>query len=144
MRNVRDDAPVVVVERSSGGVGAFLFGLLAGAGLALLLAPQSGEETRRKLRQRGKELKEVAEGKVEEWQERLESGYGEARTRVEEGLESAKRAVSDTRRGAKEALDAGRAAVHSARDELDRRLSESRKDREEAPAGVEAEEETTP
>jgi gas vesicle protein len=130
MRHVRDDAPVVVIERSSGGVGAFLFGLLAGAGLALLLAPESGEETRRKLRERGQRLRDAAEGKVEEWQERFESGYEEAKARVEEGFETARQTLGETRKGAEEALEAGRAAVHSARDELDRRLSESRKARE--------------
>ncbi len=97
MPHVRDDKPVIIVERSSGGLGGFLFGLLVGAGAALLFAPQSGEETRRVIKDRSRQL-----------------------------YETARRGLRDTREGAQDALDAGKAAVHSARDELERRLADSR------------------
>ena len=42
-------------------IAGFLIGGLVGAGVALLLAPQSGEETREMLRERGIELKNRAE-----------------------------------------------------------------------------------
>ena len=45
MRN-QEDLPYILVERDSGGsFGSFCLGALVGAGLALLFAPQSGEET---------------------------------------------------------------------------------------------------
>lgn len=129
MSHARDEAPVVVVERSSGGIGGFLFGVLAGAAVALLFAPQSGEETRRQLRERGRRIRDTAEDHLEDWQERIEEGYEEAKARVEEGFRSARRRVGETREQARDAVDAGKAALGSARDELERRLADSRKTR---------------
>lgn len=126
MPQVRDDKPVIIVERSSGGLGGFLLGLLVGAGAALLFAPQSGEETRRVIKDRSRQLRDDAQAKAEEWREQVEEGYGRARDRLEEGFDAARRGLRDTREGAQDAMDAGKAAVHSARDELERRLAESR------------------
>src|SRR5437899_1059144 len=41
-----DEQPYIVIEKHSGGVGNLLLGVLIGAGVALLFAPRSGEETR--------------------------------------------------------------------------------------------------
>ena len=122
----RDDRPVIIVERSSGGLGGFLFGLLVGAGAALLFAPQSGEETRQVLKDRSRQLRDDAQAKAEGWREQVEEGYGRARERLEDGFDAARRGVRETREGAQDAVDAGKAAVHSARDELERRLADSR------------------
>ena len=122
----RDDRPVIIVERSSGGLGGFLFGLLVGAGAALLFAPQSGEETRQVLKDRSRQLRDDAQAKAEGWREQVEEGYGRARERLEDGFDAARRGVRETRDGAQDAVDAGKAAVHSARDELERRLADSR------------------
>ena len=46
--------PYVIVERREIGVGPFLIGIALGAGVALLLAPQSGEETRRGIARRAR------------------------------------------------------------------------------------------
>lgn len=129
MGHIRDDAPVVVVEKSSGGLGGFLLGLVAGAAVALLFAPQTGEETRRQLKDRGRRLRDAAEDRIEDWRSEVQEGYEAAKSRVEEGFESARRTLGETREGARDALDAGRAAMGSARDELERRLEESRKTR---------------
>ena len=52
-------------DRGGGDFGAFLFGFLMGGVVggvtALLLAPQSGEETREQLRQTSVELREKAD-----------------------------------------------------------------------------------
>ena len=47
-----DDDRMVIVERESGGsgLGALLLGLVIGAGAALLLAPESGEAMRARIR----------------------------------------------------------------------------------------------
>ncbi len=126
---MRDDRPVVVIEKSTGGLGGFLLGILVGAGAALLFAPQSGEATREALRERSRRLRSDARHKAEEWQDRLEEGYAKAKERLEEGFETARETLRDKRAGAQNALDAGRAAVSSARDELERRLTESRSTR---------------
>lgn len=129
MAHMRDDKPVIIIEKSSGGVGGFLLGLLVGVGTALLLAPQSGAETREQLRVRGRQLRDDAQAMAEDWQDRFEEGYERAKERLEDGFDSARSRLREKRAGAKDALDAGKAAVHSARDELERRLSDSRAQR---------------
>lgn len=119
------EQPVVVIERDSG-IGSFIVGIAIGAGLALLYAPMSGEDTRRELKNRGRKLRATAAEKAEHLQEMFSNGYEETRTRVEEGFSNARRVVEDKRDGARDAVRAGRAAVHSARDELERRLSDRR------------------
>lgn len=124
-----NDRAVVVVERSEGGLGGFLFGLLVGAGVALLFAPRTGEETRRELRNRGRQFRATASEKAEEFQDILSGGYEETKSRVEDKIATARQVIDEKRDGAKEAVAAGKAAVHSARDELERRLSKARKAR---------------
>lgn len=123
------DQPVVIVERSSTGLSPFFWGIAVGAGLALLFAPQSGEETRREIRARGRRLRTAAGEKAEEVQGLVETGFERTKAWVEEGLDTARRTIDDKRDDAREALDAGRAAVHSARDELETRLSKARTSR---------------
>ncbi|HXV86081.1 MAG TPA: YtxH domain-containing protein [Gemmatimonadales bacterium] len=120
------ERPVMVVERSESGLGPFFLGALIGAGVALLLAPRSGAETRRLLRQRSREMLDAAGRKADEFRGLVEEGYERGRERVEEGLEHVRRSVEDRREAARDTVDAGRAAVQSARDELERRLSEAR------------------
>lgn len=121
-----DNRPVVIVERSNGGLGSFLWGALCGAGIALLMAPRSGEETREVLRSRGRRLRARAQGTAEDLQGHVEDGYEVAKARVEEGFETARNSLTDIRTGAKDAVDAGKATVHSAREELERRLADAR------------------
>jgi gas vesicle protein len=126
MARERDESPrVVVVERGSG-LGAFVWGALIGAGIALLVAPRSGAETRRLLRAKGRELVDAASEKAEELRELVSEGYERSKARVEEGLETARKAVNERREAARDVVDAGRAAAHSAREELERRLTEAR------------------
>ncbi len=120
-----EDRPVIVVERSSG-VGAFLFGAALGAVAALLLAPQSGEEIRRVIGERGRRVRDRASEAADELTERVEEGYENAKQRFEDGFETVREGLTERREDAREAVDAGKAAVSSARDELERRLTESR------------------
>lgn len=131
------DRAVVVVERSDSGLGSLLLGFALGAGVALLFAPQSGEETRRELRNRGRQLRATAGEKAEELQEILSGGYEETKSRVEDGIASARQVIEEKKDGAKDAVAAGKAAVHSARDELDRRLSKARRSRKREPEAEE-------
>jgi gas vesicle protein len=86
-------------------IGTLFFGLLAGAlaGVVatLLLAPQSGEETRTQIREKGVELKDKAETTYADLQERLDSTATELRAemeklsaRVEEALPERQEAVA--------------------------------------------------
>jgi gas vesicle protein len=119
-----DDRAVVVVEK--GGTGSFLLGLLVGAGVALLLAPRSGEETRALLTDRARRLKDAAEEGIDDLQDTVEDGFARAKANVEQRLDRARRTIDEKRQGARAAVDAGRSAVRSAREELERRLAESR------------------
>lgn len=120
-----DDRPVVVVEKG-GGLGSFFTGLLLGAGVALILAPRSGEETRALIADRARRMRDAAEEGLDDLQDVIEDGYGRAKANVEERLDTARRSIDQKRRGARAAVDAGRSAVRSAREELERRLAESR------------------
>ncbi len=68
--------------------GAFMAGLLVGGAigaiLALLYAPQSGEETRALLREKTTEVKEKAAMSTEEARRKAEEALRELRAKVEE------------------------------------------------------------
>lgn len=51
-------------------VAGMLIGALVGAGIALLFAPQSGEDTRRLIRRRARKLADAAREKYEEMREK--------------------------------------------------------------------------
>ncbi len=122
----QSDQPVVVVERSDGGLAGFLLGLAVGAGVALLLAPKTGEETRRQLKNTGRRLRTVATERAEDLQDALGGGYERTRDRVEQGLDSARDTIDEKREAAQDAYKAGKSAVKTARSELERRLAESK------------------
>ncbi len=91
--------------REEGGYGAgsvflsFLLGGIVGAGFALLLAPQSGDETRKKIRQltddvKGKTMDYVEEvkGKVTTGIDRGKDYYEEKKSVVASAIEAGKEA----------------------------------------------------
>jgi gas vesicle protein len=81
---------VVIERKSGGGLGVFLVGLAVGAGLALLFAPQPGEDTRAALARNARK----------------------ARRQARHFLDSARESAADTR----EALEQ-RLARHHERDD---------------------------
>ncbi len=119
--------PYVIVERrESAGVGPFLIGLAFGAGVALLLAPQSGEETRRAVARRARRAQEVAQNFVEDVSGTVADKFQEVRATVEERIEATLDAVDDKKRRVSNAFHAGRAAAREARGELEQRIAESK------------------
>ena len=111
-----NDVPYIVIEKDSGGgAGAFVVGALVGAGLALLFAPRSGEETQAELLERAQRLRDTAEDRVREAQRNLEERLDHAR----EGVQSRLDEVRD-------AVDAGRTAAHDAREDLEQKLERSK------------------
>lgn len=62
----------------------FLFGSVIGAAVALILAPQSGEETRTLIHDRSIELKDKAVEKAETARIKAEAAAAEARARADE------------------------------------------------------------
>jgi YtxH-like protein len=127
-----DDRRVVYVEREGGStVKALLLGALIGAGLALLYAPQSGEETRRGLKRRLRKVRALAEEKVDELGERLSgkhstpAAYPESEMAMDDGDDD------DTDIAPEMVAPPGRGG---AREELERRLEQARARRRGTPA----------
>jgi gas vesicle protein len=69
-------------ENASGGefFAGFLIGALVGAAVTFLFAPQSGEETRMLIRDKGIELKDRADGLSGEARVRVKEAVGEGKT----------------------------------------------------------------
>ena len=65
----------------------FLIGGLVGAAVALLLAPQSGEETRAIIRDKSIELKDKASESAAEMRSRAEKTFEDVRTKAGESAE---------------------------------------------------------
>lgn len=122
-----DDEPYLIVENRDGsGIAPFIIGLALGAGIALLMAPQSGEETRREIAERARNAKDAALDAAGELGDLIGDKLEQARDKVEDGFESAREAVDVRRRRMSNAVEAGRAAALQAREELEFRLAESK------------------
>jgi gas vesicle protein len=72
---------------------AFAIGALAGAGLALLFAPHSGQETRDVLAQKGRDVKDRAEQALND----AKSLLNNKKTEIVAAVEAAKSAMRDER-----------------------------------------------
>ena len=111
-----EEVPYIVIERERGGsIGSFVLGALVGAGIALLFAPQSGEETQEEIRRRARKLRAQAEDKLRAAQEQLESRLERARENVQGRVDSVRGAV-----------ESGRQAARDARVDLERRLEQTK------------------
>ncbi|OQY22709.1 MAG: hypothetical protein B6I34_05565 [Anaerolineaceae bacterium 4572_32.1] len=106
----------------------FIIGGLVGAAVALVLAPQSGEETRTQLRERGIELKTRAEDLGVEARERADAVIADAKKRGEE-------IIADAKERAEAAWAEGREAAMKAKEEW---LSQIGKEKAKEPTEAEA------
>ena len=118
--------PYVIIEKREPGVGPLLLGIALGAGVALLLAPQSGEETRREIARRARRAQEAAQDFVGDVSGTVADKFEEVRASVEERIEATLDAVDDKKRRVSNAFHAGRAAARDARGELEQRIAESK------------------
>lgn len=106
---MREGEPNIVIERErDGGFGSFVLGALVGAGLALLLAPQSGEETQEEIKKQARRFRVQAE-------ERVRSAQEELRDAVESGRQAAREARADLERRLEQSKTAYRTGVDAAR-----------------------------
>jgi gas vesicle protein len=99
-------------------IGAFLAGFviggLVGAAVALVSAPQSGEETRLQIRTRGIELRDRAVETAEETRKRAEEAAGQARTRAEQLAQDARAKADELQQRGKAVLDEQRERLEAA------------------------------
>ena len=111
------DQPVYVVEgRDSGGtLLAFLWGALIGAGVALLYAPRSGEETRNEIKGGVRRLRKTAEDAVRGVQDSVVGRVAGVRDAVETGKTVARESRADMERRIREARAGFESGARSAR-----------------------------
>ncbi len=106
------------MSRQESDFGAFLAGFfvggLIGIGVAMLFAPQSGEETREQIYQRSIELADVANQKVEEARAKAEKAIAEARTKAEEATQELQERVQELEARGKAALERQTQALEEA------------------------------
>jgi len=127
----RQGKEIVYVERGGDTSAKWLFwGALLGAGLALLYAPSSGEETRRNLQRKLWKLRAMTEEKLDELTQQL----GGAKDRLDGLMED----EEDDLEGDDDEARAiyGRRSASSPREELERRLADARA-RRRSPADLE-------
>ena len=116
----RQGKEIVYVERGGDTSAKWLFwGSLLGAGLALLYAPSSGEETRRNLQRKLWKLRAMTEEKLDELTQKLGGATDTLDGLVEEDSEDL-----DDENEARGIY--GRPAASSPREELERRLADAR------------------
>ncbi len=122
---MRDRGREVVYVERGGDVSAkwFLWGALAGAAVALLYAPATGEQTRRGVQRRLRKLRAMAEEKMDELTEQL----GDRRQRVEDWLEDAEESLEIDDDGfEEEGEEEEEVAPVTPRAELEQRLARAR------------------
>jgi gas vesicle protein len=124
---IEDGEPIVVIEKhASSSLGSFFWGLVAGAGIALLFAPQSGADTRYHLKLRARRAKQAAQDLAEDVTDTVVGTIETARRSVEDRVDAARDAVEMRRQQVKRAVNAGREAARDARNELERRIAETK------------------
>jgi hypothetical protein len=125
----RQRSEVVYVDRGGDSSAKWLFwGAMLGAGLALLYAPSSGEETRRNLQRKLWKLRAMTEEKLDEITQQFGGGKEALEGLMEDEDEDAEEGES---RGFY-----GRSPGASPREELERRLADARA-RRRSPADLE-------
>jgi gas vesicle protein len=123
-----DDDRLVIVEREDGGnvLGAFVLGAVVGAGLALLLAPGSGADTRRTIKAQARRATDATKRAAGGAAEKVGSAFAQARAELELRLETAKASLEGKREEVERAMAAGREAARQAREDVQRRIAEQR------------------
>ena len=122
----RDEVPYIVIERRSGGVTPFVWGALLGAGVALLLAPRSGEETQEEIRRTAMRLRTGVEDRVTTARDSVTGAVTRTRDRVQGRVDGVRDAIETRAERARTALDSGRRVARDARSELERRVADAR------------------
>lgn len=100
----------------------FMIGGIVGAAAALLLAPQSGEETREMIRERGVELGGRAREYGDTARHRAEELAIDARERAEDAQKRGRMVLEEQRSRLGHAIEEGKDAAAKKRDELMQKL----------------------
>jgi gas vesicle protein len=109
-----------MADKSYGGdfFAGFVVGALVGAAAAILIAPQSGEETRAMIRDRGIELQERSAEVSAEARRRAMEYEAQAKERAQQISAQTKERASELQSRMKEAVDQGKAAAGQQKEDL--------------------------
>ena len=119
------EQPAVIVERDHRTeIGAFLLGALVGAGIALLFAPGSGEETQARLRTQAKRLRELTGERVRGLREDLSARVDSAKGVLGQGRQLAAEAREELEDKLARSKAAYRAGLDAAREEFEAEAEE--------------------
>ncbi len=118
MSTGEDQAPVVVERDRRAEIGAFLLGALVGAGIALLFAPASGEETQERLRTQTRKLRELTGERVRGLREDLTARVDSAKGVLGQGRRLAEEAREELEEKLARSKAAYRAGVEAAKEEM--------------------------
>jgi len=121
-----DDLPYIVIERRGGGLGAFVWGALLGAGAALLLTPRSGAETQDEIRRTARRLADAAGDRVDGARRTVTGAVERTRGVVSEKIGTVRDEVEARAEQARQAVRAGREAARQAREELEQRVDDAK------------------
>lgn len=120
--STENDQPTVIIEKEGRPeIGAFLLGALVGAGIALLFAPSSGEETQRRIRRQARRLRALTEDRVRGLRDDLGARLESARKAADQGRGAVSEARAELEGRLARSKAAYRAGVEAAREEYDRR-----------------------
>jgi gas vesicle protein len=97
---------------------SFLLGGIVGAGLALLLAPQSGEETRKKIKELAGEVKDKTTVMADEVKEKATGFVDQAKHTVSDFVDEGKGMYESKKSIFKAAVDAGKEAFEKEKERL--------------------------
>ena len=118
-----DDEQIIVIEENdSSGLSAFMLGAAIGAGLALIMAPQSGEQTRESIGRRARKAGEATKRAGT----KVTDALAQAKADIEMRIDTAKSSIDLKKVQVSRAVDAGREAAKAARDDLERAEAGSR------------------
>ena len=121
-----DEMPYIVIERRSGGMGPFVWGALLGAGVALLLAPRSGQETQEEIRRTANRLRTGVEDRVTYARDSVTGAVTRTRDRVQGRVDHVRDAFESRAERARGAFESGRRVAHDARTEIERRMADAK------------------
>ncbi len=115
------------MSENNSDLGAFLAGFviggLVGAATALILAPQSGDETKNLLVRKGQELRHASQEQMEHYRELADNYTQEYRDRANQALAETRNRAQETRGRVQEqariVLDTGRERVTQVKEQVD-------------------------
>lgn len=87
------DEKTVIIKKGS--FGSFVRGAMIGAGLALLLAPRSGRETREILSDRGMEFRDKASEIARDTRSRAQTYISDARNKLNDTMRGVKDGIAE-------------------------------------------------